>query len=90
MYQIAKYLASLLKPFVSKTKAYANNSASFMVDIDLLVLSPTYIMVILDLVYLFSSVPVEPTLELLNQLFADPVVDLFKCSCHGFSPKIQV
>lgn len=62
-YLISKYLSSLLKPHVEKTDAYVKNSPTLIPDLDSLILTASDLLVSLDLVSLYTNIPIQQTLE---------------------------
>lgn len=74
-YDITKYLAGLLKPQLGQTDAYVKNSTVLAQILDTVIPVQG---VSLDVVSLFTNVPVEPTMKLIQPLFRDLVVKLFE------------
>lgn len=66
-------MADLLKPYIGKSGYHLSSSAMFVQAVDDLRL-----LVSLDIVLLFTKVPLEPLLKLLNSLFPLEVVKLFE------------
>lgn len=63
-YMVSKYLARLLKPYVGKSDAFVINSAALVpMLLDTLILAPTHILVILDVVPLCTNVLLQQTLD---------------------------
>lgn len=65
-YEVAKYLASLLKLFLGKTDFHVKNSATLAQSLDEVQISSEDLLFSLDVVFLFTRVPLEPTLALLE------------------------
>ncbi|KAG8238076.1 hypothetical protein J437_LFUL017917 [Ladona fulva] len=68
-YNLAKYLTKILSPFVGNREHHIENSASFVKILNSIHLDPEDIMVSLDVVSLFTKVPLRETLELLEAHF---------------------
>lgn len=75
---MAKHLASLLKLWLGQTDSYDKNSEALVQILDKVKISPGDLLVILDIVSLFTMVSLEPTLTLLVPLFPVPVGNLFQ------------
>lgn len=54
LYAMSQFLAGLLKPYIRKTSTYVKNSAALVDTLDGLILAPTDIMLILDVVSLYT------------------------------------
>lgn len=78
-YAVSKFLAGLLKPYVGKTEAYVKNSASLVIVLDSIKLVPMDLFVSLDVVSLYTNVPLQQTLQWLEPLFPTSVMALFQC-----------
>lgn len=78
-YQVTKYLAGLLTPYLGKTEGYVKNSISLVQTLDSVTLSHNDIMVNQDVVSLFTNMPPDVTLEMLRLLFPPPVMEIFCC-----------
>lgn len=78
-YFISKYLAGLLKPCVGKTEAYVKNSSALVPALESLVWAPLALFVSLDVVSLYTNVPVQQTLDWLRPFFPGAVINLFRC-----------
>lgn len=60
---MSKFLTGLLKPLVGKTEAHVKNSASLVALLDSTMLAPTDVIVSLDVVSLYTNVPIQQTLQ---------------------------
>ena len=58
-YNLVKYLAEILKPFVGKSEHYVVNSKKFITKIEQTKLDEDEILVSFDVVSLFTNVPVD-------------------------------
>lgn len=84
IYNIAKSLAGLLKPYTAKMDSFVKKTSFELVKVlDSLQLNQNDIFVSLDVVSLFTWVSIEPTTELLTPLFSTPVVKLFEYVIHS-------
>ena len=90
-YNLAKYLAEILKPFVGKSEHYVVNSKEFITKIEQTKLDEDEILVSFDVVSLFTNVPVDEacniakerllldnTLHLRTTLSPENIYDLLK------------
>jgi len=75
---LARYLAGILSPFVGQSEHHIKNSETFLQKIQSIVLKDTDTMVCIDVVALFTSVPLEDTLQIFSQKFHRETVDLMK------------
>ena len=64
---LAKYLAKLLFPHSINRESYVKNSYEFVQTIKQLKIQPNDILVSLDIVSLFTNIPVEETLDIIKQ-----------------------
>lgn len=78
-YQRSKYLTSLLKTLLGNTDAHVKNSTELVETLDSLVRGPGGRLVSLDVVSLFTGVPLRETLDLLTPLFSEATVWMFVC-----------
>lgn len=75
---ISKYLAGILRPHLDHTEAFVKYSATLAQTLHVVVLTPQDLLVSLDVVSLFTQVPLQPTTEVLSGLFSEMIVKLFK------------
>jgi len=66
-YDLAKELSSLLKPFIGKSNNHGRNSSDFASSIAHEVVQTDEIMVLFDVVSLFTKVPIQLLLNLVKQ-----------------------
>lgn len=78
MYSVSKYLGGLLKPHTGKTEAHVKNSAALVAFLDELILAPIDSPESLDVVSLYTVVPLQHTLDWLQPLFSEPILYLFQ------------
>ncbi|XP_046398161.1 uncharacterized protein LOC124164967 [Ischnura elegans] len=76
-YNLAKYLTWLLSPYVGLGEHHVKNSAEFVNILDDIKVKDTDILVSLDVVSLFTRVPLVDTIELLQNIFDENTVKLF-------------
>ena len=76
-YNLAKYLTGILSPFVGVCEHHIKNSSHFVGILEKLTLEKTDIMVSLDVVSLFTRVPLTDTFKLLEEKFDIGTVMLF-------------
>ncbi|KAG8236414.1 hypothetical protein J437_LFUL012835 [Ladona fulva] len=76
-YNLAKYLTGLLSPHVGKCEHHIRNSSHLINILDEIHLDPSNIMVILDVVSLFTKVPLKETFQQLEAIFDKRTIDLF-------------
>jgi hypothetical protein len=77
-YSIARYLTGLLNPLVGYSPSHIRNSEDFTHKLNTISLKESDILVSFDVVSLFTRVPLEDTLLLLQQHFHDKTISLFK------------
>ena len=77
-YQLSKHLSGLLSQHTGKTAHHVKNSFHFIRILESLKIKPGNLMVSFDVVSLFTKVPVEESLTLLNQHFNDDILALYK------------
>ena len=77
-YELAKYLASLLKPHIGRTDTYVKDSTHFIEQLKAIKLQTDDRLVSFDVVSLFTKVPVSDTLRLLEELFPCDIIALFR------------
>ncbi|KAG8226743.1 hypothetical protein J437_LFUL004394 [Ladona fulva] len=75
-YNLAKYLTGLLSPHVGKCEHHIRNSSHLISILDKIHLDPSDIMVSLDVVSLFTKVPLKLTFQLLEAIFDKRTIDL--------------
>lgn len=68
-YNISKYLTGLLEPSGGFTEAYVRNSTTHIQTLDAVTLAPDDLLVSLDVVSLFTRVPLKPSIDLLTPLY---------------------
>jgi hypothetical protein len=76
-YNLAKYLAGILTPHVGRCEHHIKNSKDFVEILSDIRLQETDLLVSLDVVSLFTRVPLEDTLRLLAEKFDEYTVQLF-------------
>ncbi|XP_071441632.1 uncharacterized protein [Hetaerina americana] len=76
-YNLAKYLTGVLAPHVGNCSHHVKNSADFINTLRGIHLNPSDIMISLDVVSLFTRVPLQETLSLLEKKFDADTVKLF-------------
>ena len=90
-YNLAQHLTQILKPLVGNTKHHVLNSSSFIKEIKDFHLDPSDVLVSIDVVSLFTNVPVAETCDIIKQkllndsslherteLSVDEIIDLLK------------
>ncbi|XP_046400913.1 uncharacterized protein LOC124167151 [Ischnura elegans] len=77
-YNLARYLSSVLSPIVGHCVHHIKNSAEFVKTLGGIRLKPSDIMVSLDVVSLFTRVPLEDTFNILESKFDEMTVRLFR------------
>jgi hypothetical protein len=77
-YSLAKYLKGLLSPLVGYSPSHIRNSEDFIHKLNTIYLQESDSLVSFDVVSLFTRVPLEDTLLLLQQHFHDQTISLFK------------
>ena len=74
-YDISKFLANLLAP-LAKSRYTINNTKDFINRIKDKRIGPDYLMVSLDVESLFSNVPLEHTIEIIqNKVYEDKIIE---------------
>ncbi|XP_046388240.1 uncharacterized protein LOC124157496 [Ischnura elegans] len=76
-YNLARHLTSLLFPFVGQCNHHVKNSAEFVRTLKTIQIEGQDMLVSLDVVSLFTGVPISDTLKLLEARFDQKTVDLF-------------
>jgi hypothetical protein len=76
-YLLAKHLAGLVGPLVGLTEHHIRNSASFIEKLQTICLQESDISVSFDVLSLFTRVPLNDTLQLLEQHFDNKMIYLF-------------
>jgi len=76
-YKLAKHTAGLLNPFTGTTIHHVKNSAQFVQILDIIHTQTRDLLVSFDIVFLFTNIPIEDSLHLLDQHFNNDIVDLF-------------
>ncbi|XP_046409097.1 uncharacterized protein LOC124173978 [Ischnura elegans] len=77
-YNLARYLSSVLSPIVGHCVHHIKNSAEFVKTLGGIRIKPSDIMVSLDVVSLFTRVPLEDTFNILESKFDEMTVRLFR------------
>jgi hypothetical protein len=77
-YSLAKYLTGLLNPLVGHSPSHIKNSDDFIHKLNTISIKESDLLVSFDMVSLFTRVPLEGTLLLLQQHFHDQTISLFK------------
>ena len=77
-YHLAKYLTTLLNPFIGRTDSYIRDSTHFIEKIKNISLGPNDILVSFDVVSLFTMVPVNQALQYINENFSNDIATLFR------------
>ena len=67
-YQTAKELSRILKPLVRKSRHHIQNNQDFLEDLKSIKISPDEVMMSFDVKALFTSVPIEPALKVIEKL----------------------
>ena len=67
-YLLAKFLALKLKPLVGHTESFVKDSASFIEELKDIRLEPGDILVSFDVVSLFTCIPINEAMEVINRL----------------------
>jgi hypothetical protein len=76
-YCLEKHLTELLTPLIRNTPHHVRNCSDFIQIINSPTVRPEDIMVIFDVVSLFTCVPVKETLDVLDQQFGTDIMSLF-------------
>ncbi|XP_054706778.1 uncharacterized protein LOC129216588 [Uloborus diversus] len=77
-YEVSKYIAGLLKPFIGLSSSFIKDSSDFVQKINLISLQPSDLLLSFDIVSLFTKVPVVDALQLITPLFPPDITALFK------------
>ncbi|XP_046395746.1 uncharacterized protein LOC124163008 [Ischnura elegans] len=77
-YNLAKYLTGVLSPYVGHCEHHIKNSTEFVKILAGIRLKETDLLVSLDVVSLFTRVPLDDTLRLLAEKFDGDTVQLFR------------
>lgn len=78
MYDMAKYMAGLLKPHVRHTETSVKNSMEMVTMLDIIKLPPDELLVSLDVVLLYTKIPLQPMIDLLATVLPSEILELFK------------
>ena len=70
-YQASKELSRILKPLVGKSPHHIHNNQDFMEHLKGIQLGPDEVMVSYDVRTLFTSVPIQPALEVIEKLLKE-------------------
>ena len=70
-YQTAKELSRILKPLVGKSRHHIQNNQDFLEDLKGIKISPDEVMMSFDVKALFTSVPIEPALKVIEKLLKE-------------------
>ena len=70
-YLLAKFLALKLKPLVGRTDSFVKDSSSFVNELKEVKLSPDDKLVSFDVVSLFTKIPINEAIEVINRI-TDP------------------
>ena len=70
-YSISKELSRILKPLVGKSPHHIHNNQDFMEHLKGIQLGPDEVMVSYDVRALFTSVPIQPALEVIEKLLKE-------------------
>ena len=74
-YGVAKELAKILKPLVGKSPHHINSTQDFMEQVRHITLVPGECFSLYDVSALFTSVPIDPALEIIKDLLEkDPTL----------------
>ena len=65
-YGVAKELAKILKPLVGKSPHHINSTQDFVEQVKHITLAPGECLISYDVAALFTSVPVDPALNIIN------------------------
>ena len=77
-YNISKHLSHLLQPHIGKTSSYIRDSAHFIEKINQLKIDDNDLLVSFDVVSLFTKVPINDTLQHIEQLFSPDITSLYR------------
>ena len=70
-YQTAKELSRILKPLVGRSKHHIHNNQDFLQDLKSIQLTSDEVMMSFDVKALFTSVPIEPALKIIEKLLKE-------------------
>ena len=70
-YKLARFLSDILVKVVGKTNSYVKDSWSFYDDMKDIIIPNNYKMISLDVVSLFTNVPLELVSEIINEKWSD-------------------
>ena len=70
-YNTAKELSRILKPLVGKSRHHIQNNQDFLEDLKGIQLQPDEVMMSFDVKALFTSVPIEPALVIIEKLLKE-------------------
>ena len=70
-YQTSKELSRILKPLVGKSRHHIHNNQDFLEDLKSIKLAPDEVMMSYDVKALFTSVPIEPALKIIEKLLKE-------------------
>ena len=70
-YQTAKELSKILKPLVGRSRHHIQNNQDFLQDLKSIQLASDEVMMSFDVKALFTSVPIEPTLKIIEKLLKE-------------------
>ena len=70
-YQTAKELSRILKPLVGRSRHHIHNNQDFLQDLKSIQLASDEVMMSFDVKALFTSVPIEPALKIIEKLLKE-------------------
>ena len=76
-YDVARYLASLLRPHLRQSESYIRDSAHFVKKLNCLQIEPEDQLISFDVVSLFTKVPIIESMDYISKLFPKDITDLF-------------
>ncbi len=71
MYNTVRFVADILKPLVGKSPYYLNNSQELMNKFENVVLEPDEEMVSFDVTALFTKVPIEESITIIQDCLSN-------------------
>ena len=77
-YDLAKYLAGILKPLVGNTSSFIKDSSTFVKMIGNLTLEPEDIMVSFDAVFLFTKIPIDDAMDAIKKITNPDIAKLIE------------